>query len=83
MHDMARWILLLVSLGGLLLMFFGPTSGWVALGLFAFLFCSIGSTLAFAHARIASSARHEDFEAQRYLLDRTATPSGDASAKRD
>ncbi|GEM_PF-3770364 len=57
---MGRWLLLLLSLAGLALMFFGPSAAWVGIGVAAFLIGSIATTLAFAHARIASDARMED-----------------------
>ncbi len=63
---MLRWILFLLTLASLLLMFFGPSPGWVALGLFSFLFGSIASTLAFAQARIDSHARPDAFVAHPY-----------------
>lgn len=73
---MTRWILLLVSIGALLLIFFGPSPGWAALGVFGFLFGSIAATLAFAQARITSSAREEAHAASRMARDH-------ASATRD
>jgi uncharacterized membrane protein (DUF4010 family) len=62
---MARWILLAATLGAILVMLFGPSPGWVALGVFGFLFGSIATTLAFAHARIAFNARQEEYEGYR------------------
>jgi hypothetical protein len=63
---MLRWILFLLTLAALLLMVFGPSPGWVALGLFSFLFGSIASTLAFAQARIDAHARPDAFVAHPY-----------------
>jgi hypothetical protein len=60
---MLRWFLFLLTLASLLLMFFGPSPGWVTFGLFSFLFGSLASTLAFAQARIDSCARPEAFVA--------------------
>jgi len=59
---MMRWILLFFSLASLGLMFLGPSPGWVFFGVAGFLFGSIAAALAFAHSRIASSARQEDLQ---------------------
>lgn len=56
---MLRWMLLLFSLVCLGLMFLGPGTGWVLFGVAGFLFGSIATALAFAHARIDARARDE------------------------
>lgn len=60
-----RWILLGATLGALALAIFGPTPGWVGLGMIALIPAALATVLAFAQTRIELNARPEelnDFE---------------------
>lgn len=72
---MVRWILLVVSLASLILMFFGHTTGWVTFGVIGFLLGSVGTTLAFAQARIVGSERLENLQ----LYEQPPTPVSPAN----
>lgn len=74
---MTRWILLLATVGALALMFLAPSPGLVALGVCVFVFGSIATALAFAQARIRSSARPDDYAPPHVTRTTAPPPSAD------
>lgn len=79
---MVRWILLATTLASLALTVFGPSPGWMLLGIGLTLFVGLATVLAFAQSHIEAGARSEELNTFELEQLRKGTdkpgPNGDA-----